>query len=76
MKKTIAILLTVMMLLGMLAGCGGQKTETVQETPAAPAEEKTPEATAEPAEETTTGSELEPVQLTWYIGWAQNTTDS
>lgn len=62
MKKAIAILLAMLMVLGILAGCSKQEAETT--------EPKTETA------ETESSSALEPVQLTWYIGWAQNTTDA
>lgn len=67
MKKVIAILLAVLMLAGMLAGCSNQKFETTAETKT---ETKNETAASE------SGSGLEPVQLTWYIGWAQNTSDA
>lgn len=75
MKKTIAILLAVLMLLGMFTACGKQEAETAAPETAAP-ETDAPSASKPEATEGESAEALEPVELTWYIGWAQNTTDA
>lgn len=70
MKKVIAILLAVLMLLSVFTACGKKEAAT---TDPAPAPEASSDNKTEAPEST---AALEPVELTWYIGWAQNTTDA
>lgn len=68
MKKTIALLLSVLMLTAMLAGCG--KTAPVETAPAAPAQQESAPAQEEPAP-----AEPEPVaapEVTVSIGYENN----
>lgn len=68
MKKRIALLLAIVMLLGMFAGCSQKETEPSQ------TDGQTEQTKNDASESGSSG--LEPVKLTWYIGWAQNTTDA
>lgn len=68
MKKLLAILLVICMMMSMLAACGSSETASTEAPAAAPAEEAAPAA---PAEEP---AAQEPVTLT--ILWGQSTTDA
>ena len=70
MKRIIALLLAVVMLLGVLAGCSNEPEKTPNET-----EGKTPVSTQGATEPAPTEKELEHVELTWYIKSASNVTD-
>ena len=51
MKKTLSIILVLVMVLGLLAGCGGSKEESkapASQAPSSAAPEKQPEASADP----------------------------
>lgn len=78
MKKLIALLLAVVMLLGVFTACGKQEATTEPETtPTTSTETEAPKAEeeAEPAPEVEEEPELEHVELTWYIKAANNVTD-
>lgn len=64
MKKTIALLLAIMMVIGMFAGCGETKAPAETKAPVAeqPADDKTPAETDAPAVET-----LEEYDLVYYM---------
>lgn len=71
MKKFIALLLAMMMLLSVLTACGNQNDPSETKAPAATnGQEEAPETQPSEAEE------LEHVELTWYIKSASNTADA
>lgn len=79
-KKTIALLLALVMALGLLAGCGGNNnppadTQTPTDTPA-PAD--TPDTPAEPApaEPTTPGGDLPRTETLYFAGQQWGTVNS
>ena len=67
MKKLLALMMVLCMLLGVLAGCGAQEADPTE----APAANNEAEAPADNAEEPV---EAEPVTLT--VLWGQSTTDA
>ena len=76
MKKVLSVILSLMMITMLFAGCG-KKTEEATDTGAsAPtaAAEDTAEATTAPA--ATDASSLEPVTLKWYLHGSNVTDDS
>ena len=75
MKKTLALLMTGVLAMGMLAGCGSSAAEepateevVVEETTEAPAEEPVEEPAEEPAEEA-----LEPAEINVFIAASLST---
>ena len=57
MKRIVSITLTLVMLLGCFAGCGGKTTGS--ETSAVPASDKAPETISTPVEQTDSAAEPE-----------------
>lgn len=81
-KKTIALLLALVMALGLLAGCGGNNdTPSTPDTPPAntdtPATPDTPDEPAEPAPaETTPGGDLPRNETLYFAGQQWGTVNS
>lgn len=81
-KKTIALLLALVMALGLLAGCGGNNdTPSTPDTPPAntdtPAAPDTPDEPAEPAPaETTPGGDLPRNETLYFAGQQWGTVNS
>ena len=72
MKKTVALLLTAAMSVGMLAGCGGEEATN---TPAADTQQAEVEAPADDAASTEAEAEAEAPALSGEIVVASNRTD-
>lgn len=81
-KKTIALLLALVMALGLLAGCGGNNNDTpsTPDTPPADTTPDTPDTPAEPAEpapaETTPGGDLPRNETLYFAGQQWGTVNS
>lgn len=80
-KKTIALLLALVMALGLLAGCGGNNdTPSTPDTPPADTTPDTPAEPAEPAEpapaETTPGGDLPRNETLYFAGQQWGTVNS
>lgn len=79
MKKVLSIVLTLMLLVTMLTGCGKKEETAANDTTADTSTTETSDATDAAADTTATDTattELEPVTLKWYLHGSNVTDDS